>query len=303
MTITCVETFLAIVSTRSISNAAKLLFLSQSTVSLHLKALEEELGFMLIERQKGLRYIELTPKGKEFVSIAERFVQLDKDAKAIKLANKLNLTIGSVDSYNGFVFGDFYRQIFFGPSQMNIEIFTQHSPEIYDQLDKHLIDVGLVPRKMYRQNIIIKPIFSEKIFIVRRSDDLITSDKYEKIHPKDLKFEKEVLFKSDPEFMQWHDSWCNPNYYPQVRIDTITLLLNFLKNEYWSMLPASIIKVLQRSCPLTIMDIADGPPDKICYLVTHKYPMRTRTDAIKMFEERLLNYLKENKDSLQVTLL
>ena len=303
MNISNIEAFLAIVSTRSISKAADLLFLSQSTVSLQLKTLEDELGFKLIERQKGMRYVELTREGKGFISIAERFIQLNKDAKDIRLENKLSLTIGSVDSLNMYIFANLYQQIFFGENPMNLVILTQHSPEIYDQIDNHLIDVGLVPRKMYRQNIIVEPIFREKVFMVRMGEKQTAQKKYETVHPKNLIFENEVLFKSDHEFMQWHDSWCNPKSYPKVQVDTITLLLNFLKNDYWSILPASIIKVLERSYPIQVAVLEEGPPDKICYKITHKYPMHLQTGIIKAFEEKLSEYLEENSYSLQLTLL
>ena len=52
-----IEVFLAIARTRSISKAAKTLFVSQSTVSYRLKLLEEELDCKLIERGRGQNQI------------------------------------------------------------------------------------------------------------------------------------------------------------------------------------------------------------------------------------------------------
>ena len=71
-----IETFLTIVNTKSITKTADILFLSQPTVSHRLKALEKELGFPLIVRKKGFKNVELTSKGSEFVSIAERYISL-----------------------------------------------------------------------------------------------------------------------------------------------------------------------------------------------------------------------------------
>ena len=79
MNIVCVETFLTVTRTRTILQAANLLYVSQSTVSGRLKQLESELGVTLIERKKGMRGIELTEKGKLFVPLAERWVQLNKE--------------------------------------------------------------------------------------------------------------------------------------------------------------------------------------------------------------------------------
>jgi DNA-binding transcriptional LysR family regulator len=79
-----IETFLAIVQTRNMTKAAEKLFLSQSTVSHQLKALEDEIGTVLVDRQKGYRTIELTPKGQAFVQIAERWVSYGKKHRHFK---------------------------------------------------------------------------------------------------------------------------------------------------------------------------------------------------------------------------
>ena len=66
-----IATFLAIVKIGSISRAADLLYVSQSTISHRLSSLEAELGVQLILRQKGFRTIELTKDGEDFVSYLE----------------------------------------------------------------------------------------------------------------------------------------------------------------------------------------------------------------------------------------
>ena len=78
-----IETFLTIVNTKSITKTADILFLSQPTVSHRLKSLEKELGFPLIVRKKGFKNVELTSKGSEFVSIAERYISLWKETQVL----------------------------------------------------------------------------------------------------------------------------------------------------------------------------------------------------------------------------
>ena len=62
MNITAIRIFLEIVNTHSLSKAAENLYLSQSTVSHHLKAMEAELHSQLIVRHQGQRTIHLTPQ-------------------------------------------------------------------------------------------------------------------------------------------------------------------------------------------------------------------------------------------------
>jgi len=298
-----IEAFLAIVSTKSISKAAELLFMSQSAVSLQLKALEEELGVTLIERQKGHRNVEVTQKGKDFILIAKGFVQLHKVAKAFKHETKKNITISSVDSLSLFTFSSFYQQLVFGDDLMNLSIITHQSPEIYELVDNRIVDVGLVLMKTYMRSITVRPIFREKMAFVSLAGNHINERVSGIIHPKDLNYEKEVLLTWSPEFSQWHDSWCRPNHYPKIQVDTISMLMQFLHDDYWAIIPVSIIKILQKSYPVQMLMLDEEPPDRICYILTNKYQKQLQASGIKVFEERLEKYLQENYESLNITLL
>ncbi|MFQ9649995.1 MAG: LysR family transcriptional regulator [Enterocloster sp.] len=94
-----IETFLTIVNTKSITKTADILFLSQPTVSHRLKSLEKELGFPLIVRKKGFKDVELTSKGSEFVSIAERYISLWKETQV--LAQDRDSTLCPSDARTG----------------------------------------------------------------------------------------------------------------------------------------------------------------------------------------------------------
>lgn len=107
-----VEIFLAIVEHRSISKAAETLFMSQSTVSHRLSALERELGATLMLRGKGVPTVTLTPKGQSFVPIAQRWLSLYKDTNAFSLQDVVYpLRIASVDSVNAYVLYKVYNAI------------------------------------------------------------------------------------------------------------------------------------------------------------------------------------------------
>lgn len=79
MDLDSIEVFLAIARTRSISKAAKNLFISQSTVSYRLKLLEEELNCQLVERGRGQNQSTLTKEGENFLPIAERMKRIRYD--------------------------------------------------------------------------------------------------------------------------------------------------------------------------------------------------------------------------------
>ncbi len=77
MRISYIDEFLELYKCVNFNEAARNLFISQSTLSKHIKALEEDLGVKLFNRDKY--YSELTIQGNEFYSYA---VQISKAYKA-----------------------------------------------------------------------------------------------------------------------------------------------------------------------------------------------------------------------------
>ena len=86
------QSFCAVVQYRSFTKAAEKLYLSQPTVSTHIRQLEEEFGSRLIVRTT--KSIEVTPRGQELYACACGIVHLrddllrswsDEDEKIIRI--------------------------------------------------------------------------------------------------------------------------------------------------------------------------------------------------------------------------
>lgn len=75
------NTFVLIAHLGSFTQAAEELHYAQSTVTMQIQRLEKELGYPLFERIG--RKTQLTAEGKEFLSYAERFLDLSEGAKRI----------------------------------------------------------------------------------------------------------------------------------------------------------------------------------------------------------------------------
>ena len=94
-----IEAFLAVAASHSVSGAANLLYITQSAVSHRLRELEEQIGLILIDRQKGIRRCELTLAGEKFYPLAERWNRLWYETKHIrKTISRLSVKIGCVDT-------------------------------------------------------------------------------------------------------------------------------------------------------------------------------------------------------------
>jgi DNA-binding transcriptional LysR family regulator len=79
MRISYIDEFLELYKTLNYNQAAKNLFIGQATLSKHIKALEDDLGTQLFNRDKY--YIEATSQGTEFVTYATQISKLYKAAQ------------------------------------------------------------------------------------------------------------------------------------------------------------------------------------------------------------------------------
>ena len=74
------EAFVKVAETKSFSSAAKLLYLTQPTVSAHIASLEKELNACLLVRStKG---VALSEAGKELYAYAEQMLELEQKIRA-----------------------------------------------------------------------------------------------------------------------------------------------------------------------------------------------------------------------------
>ena len=71
-----IEIFLTIIEKKNLSKAASALFMSPSSLAYHLGQLEKELNVTLFSRRKGQQNVELTPAGRSFIGLAERWSAL-----------------------------------------------------------------------------------------------------------------------------------------------------------------------------------------------------------------------------------
>ncbi len=299
MNLSEIETFLAIVNTKSISKTADLLFLSQPTVSHRLSSLETELKFPLVIRKKGHKQIELTPKGQEFITIAEHWMSLWKETQALQQnSGRLFLTIGCTDSMNVALFAGLYRQILDSDINMDISIETHQSSELYGILNNNDIDIGFVYHQLHYKNIMTEKIFEEKLYLVQSENPVL---KKTKVHTDELDSSKELFLSWDDNFQLWHDRWLADSPRPHISADTITLLNRiWTHDECWMVAPESVILELSRFRPLYISELENEPPKRVCYRIKNKYPKLTSEKAVSLFEDMMDLYLENWESKIPV---
>lgn len=187
MELRTLEYFLLVAQEENISRAANVLHITQPTLSRQMKSLEEELDAKLFIRGKNF---ELTSAGILLRDRAEEILTLTKKTK--NDFEQINQMIGGTITIGGAVIGDktllsdlmveFRSQY----PKVSFELITGTGPEVTEQIDKGLIDLGLLIEPINYEKYEFKRLSHiEKWGIIMHKDSPLA--KKDKIKAKDLK--------------------------------------------------------------------------------------------------------------------
>ena len=117
MTYTGIEAFLAVSRYRNISKAAAELYVSQSSLSIRLKNLENELGCALFVRHKGSHEIALTEEGKRFYQLSLQYQEIVRKMLAVGKQEEI-LRVSAINSVATYLLPPVYERCSFGISEV-----------------------------------------------------------------------------------------------------------------------------------------------------------------------------------------
>lgn len=266
MKYTQIEAFLAIVKNGSLNKAAEQLYISQPSLTYRLNSLEDELGHPLFVRKRGQHVTSLTPEGRCFVPIAEQWKNAWSETENFRTNALLSeMRIAGVDSLNAYAFAPFYRSL--GAIANHLSIQTHYSYELYNLLTNGDIDVGFVLQQFQVPDVNVMPVFSERMHLVFGGK--VPFDE-STVHPHDLDPSREVYLDWGNEFRNWHEFWFGKQQHPYAKIDTISLMEQFLLPGCWAVVPASVFMAFRQKMSFYSVELKDGPPDRICYMIINR---------------------------------
>lgn len=159
MEIRVLRYFLTVVREESITKASAVLHITQPTLSRQLAQMEEEIGVKLFDR--GTRKIKLTNEGILLRRRAEEIVQLvDKTERELieqeeQVEGKISIGCGEIASVQ--LLPELFRNFHQKYPRVTFDIFTATADLVKEQMDKGLIDLGLL----------LEPVDMEKYDFVR----------------------------------------------------------------------------------------------------------------------------------------
>ena len=181
MEIRVLRYFLTVVREESITRASEVLHITQPTLSRQLAQMEEEVGVKLFER--GSRKITLTNEGILLRRRAEEILQLvDKTQKELieqeeQVEGKIAIGCGEIASVQ--LLPELFQKFREKYPRVNFDIFTATADLVKEQMDKGLMDVGLLlePLDIEKYDF-IRLDMKEKWVVLMGPDDPLTQKEY-----------------------------------------------------------------------------------------------------------------------------
>lgn len=259
-----IEAFLTIIKCGNISTAADRLFVTQPAMSRRIASLEEELGYALFERGRGIRTIKLTEQGEAFLGIAERFQRLYAEAEEIpKKKSRPVLHISTINSLAAYLMPPILKKMIHGAGACSVIFKSGLSTDIYGYVERGEVDIGLVSDPQHSRKVNTFPVFRESFVFVGGE----TWKGTDRVYPEMLDPSLQIRLPWNPEYDMWHAKWFEADVMASLTADKMEFLEEYLEGEMWAVMPLLVAKRLKRNdiwlCPLE-----RGPEDMTIYALT-----------------------------------
>lgn len=191
------QTFLTVCDNGNFTEAAKLLFVPQPTISNRIRYLEDELGQELFVRgKKGKRSVELTKAGKVFLPYAKQIMEILDTAKD-ELNQDTNENLMTIGSSIALTHPYIYQKVNLlnEVHKKNINLLIMDHSLIASSLEDGILDLAFVTEPINNKQLESYPVYSEKVgLIVSKKHPLAQKKQLDKI--SDLENEYLIFYKT-----------------------------------------------------------------------------------------------------------
>ncbi len=193
MTLTEFRYIVAVARLRHFGKAAIHCCVSQPTLSVAIKKLEEELNVSIFERNK--QDVRVTPIGEVIVAQAQRVLEQSEKIKQLASSGRDELKgvlrVGAIYTVGPYVFPHLLPKLHKKAPEMPLYIFEDYTKVLRQKLVSGDLDVILVSTPFNEPNIVTKVLFEEPFDVLLPKDHPLA--KKSSISAKDLKDENILL--------------------------------------------------------------------------------------------------------------
>ena len=186
-------TFVEAAKQLNFTKAAATLGYAQSTITIHIQTLEEELQTQLFERIG--KQIKLTLDGRQFYAYAEKMLNLSNEAKEVISSSdspKGVIELGTAESLCIYRLTDVlidFRALY---PEVEVKIRFDTSDDFYNHLRKNVVDVAIVlDNRCVAGDIVTQILAEEPMVVIAAPGHPLTRKK--RVLPKDLQGQPLIL--------------------------------------------------------------------------------------------------------------
>lgn len=167
MTLTELKYIVAVARERHFGRAAEACFVSQPTLSVAIKKLEEELGTQIFER--GSHEISVTPAGERIVAQAQRV--LDEAARVKEIARQGRdplvgpLRLGVIYTIGPYLLPGLVRQLLKDASEMPLLLTENFTVKLMELLKNGEIDAAIMALPLPQTGLAMQAVYDEPFVI------------------------------------------------------------------------------------------------------------------------------------------
>jgi DNA-binding transcriptional LysR family regulator len=284
------EVFLAVAMSRTFGKAAEVLNVTSSSVSRELKGLEDELGILLVDRQKGVKSVRLTPAGESFFPLALKWQEAKKEiADSFGRQSAYFLSIAANEVASNSLLPPIFMGLLEHDPPVHLKITTDPTDMLYERIESREIDAAFVVHQEPSRFVRITPIFRDIMMIARLEEAGARDDDWRSIRPEDLDPANELYIEWSSEFRLWHDNIWDREIGRPIQLLSAHLLPKLLKRAgQWAVLPGCIRKDLRNididGKRVVWYNFEGHTPTLTFYKLTHKHPKLSALKGLEILD-------------------
>ncbi|MFL9897618.1 hydrogen peroxide-inducible genes activator [Paraburkholderia fungorum] len=196
MTLTELKYIVAVARERHFGRAAEACFVSQPTLSVAIKKLEDELNVQIFER--GTSEVSVTPIGEQIVTQAQRVLEQTLAIKEIAKQGKDPLVgplrLGVIYTIGPYLLPTLVKQMIKRVPQMPLMLQENYTIKLIELLKQGEIDVAVMALPFPETGLMLRPLYDEPFVVALPSGH--AWENRAKIDAEDLKQETMLLLGS-----------------------------------------------------------------------------------------------------------
>ncbi|SAK44359.1 LysR family transcriptional regulator [Caballeronia fortuita] len=196
MTLTELKYIVAVARERHFGRAAEACFVSQPTLSVAIKKLEDELNVQIFER--GTSEVSVTPIGEQIVTQAQRVLEQTLAIKEIAKQGKDPLVgplrLGVIYTIGPYLLPTLVKQMIKSVPQMPLMLQENYTLKLIELLKQGEIDVAIMALPFPETGLMVRALYDEPFVVAMPSGH--AWENRPKIDPDDLKQETMLLLGS-----------------------------------------------------------------------------------------------------------